>query len=251
VEGYKEDRMVKALRFVTYPLHLLLYKLFIGDFRKQLFGEHYSRINTDQKIVALTFDDGPLSPYTESLLTVLEHHDVKATFFCLGQNLERHFDLAKRILAEKHEIGNHSYSHPRLYYRSSKFVRSEIDRTDFIIRSLGVTDQIHFRAPYGCSFLVLPWVLKQQKRPHILFDFFPNPTDWSSCQPEEVAESVIRQTRPGSIIVLHDGNPMAGEKVAKVSEIVVSRLKKEGYTFATVSQLLRVKEKGSNVAKKV
>ena len=78
------------------------------------FGRNIVRINTDQRIVALTYDDGPNPPYTDQLLDVLAKHNVKATFFLIGNRIEKHPGTVNRIIAEEHQIGNHSYSHPLL-----------------------------------------------------------------------------------------------------------------------------------------
>jgi peptidoglycan/xylan/chitin deacetylase (PgdA/CDA1 family) len=223
---------------IASPLHSVLHRLVIANVRWQPFGEYFYRVPTSEKVVALTFDDGPLPPYTDQLLAVLERQRVKATFFFVGQKLEAHWQGAQRTLAAGHEIGNHSYSHPHLYYKSAAFIRAQIDRTDVLLRRLGVKGEIPFRAPYGESFLVLPWILQRAKRRHVLFDFFPDPPDWFGTPPRIVADSVVAQTQPGSIIVLHDGNPRAGVHVAEATDLLIDRLRQDGYRFATISELL-------------
>jgi peptidoglycan/xylan/chitin deacetylase (PgdA/CDA1 family) len=231
----------RILKRAVRPFNDVLRRRYIENFRWQPFGEYHNRVPTSDRVVSLTFDDGPLPPYTDQLLEVLAHHRVRATFFFVGENIERHRAAAARALAAGHQLGNHSYSHPRLYHRWPRFVRAQIESTDALLRELGVTGDIPFRAPYGVGFLVLPWILLRTKRRHVLFDFFPDPPDWRGGPPEAVAASVKAQTRPGSIIVLHDGNPTAGPHVAEIADLVITDLREQGYRFATVSELLALR----------
>jgi peptidoglycan/xylan/chitin deacetylase (PgdA/CDA1 family) len=230
----------RILKRAVRPLNDVLRRRYIENFRWQPFGEYHNRVPTSDRIVSLTFDDGPLPPYTDQLLEVLAHHRVQATFFFVGENIERYRAAAARALAAGHQLGNHSYSHPRLYHKRPRFVRAQIESTDALLRELGVTGEIPFRAPYGVGFLVLPWILLRTNRRHVLFDFFPDPPDWRG-PPEAVAASVKAQTRPGSIIVLHDGNPTAGPHVAEITDRLITDLREQGYRFATVAELLALR----------
>ena len=204
----------------------------------QLFGEYYYRIPTEEKVVALTYDDGPLDPYTGQLISVLEKHKVQATFFFIGKRIECHTETAKLALKHGHQIANHSYSHPKFSRKSIKFTIDEINKTDQLIRDLGVNYEIVFRAPYGNRFLILPYVLKKLKKKQVLFDFFPNPRDWWGSKPEEVVYSILQQVRPGSIIVLHDGNTTAAPLVCDYTDLLITEMKKLGYRFLRVDELL-------------
>lgn len=223
---------------ITAPLHALLYRAVIGNFGWQPVGRAYTRVETEEKVVALTFDDGPLPPYTDDLLQVLAELSVRATFFFVGERIALHRAAAERVVAAGHEVGNHSYSHPRFYYTASAYMRDQIEATDRLLREIGVRGDIPFRAPYGESLVALPWMLHRRGRRHVLFDFFPDPPDWHGTAPEVVAASVAAQTRPGSIIVLHDGNPRAGVHVAAATRILIGALSDRQYEFATVSELL-------------
>jgi peptidoglycan/xylan/chitin deacetylase (PgdA/CDA1 family) len=232
----------RILKRAVRPLNDILRRDYIENFHWQPFGDYHTRVPTSKRVVALTFDDGPLPPYTDELLAVLARRGVRATFFFVGENIERYPEAAARALAAGHQLGNHSYSHPRLYHKSPAFVREQIESTDALLRGLGVTGDIPFRAPYGASFLVLPWILRRTRRQHVLFDFFPEPRDWRGAPPEAVAASVVEQAQPGSIIVLHDGNPRAGEKVAKTTDLVIAGLREQGYRFATTAELIAQRE---------
>ena len=110
----------------------------------QLFGEIVSRVETSQKVIALTFDDGPTPEATSEVLSVLRERGVKATFFLIGAEIEQRPDLARRIASEGHELGNHSYSHKHMVLKSPSFIRDEIERTDRLIRDSGYEGAIHF-----------------------------------------------------------------------------------------------------------
>jgi len=211
----------------------------VANFRWQPLGELHTRVKVQEKVVALTFDDGPLPPYTDQLLEALADLAVRATFFFVGERVLLHRDAAKRVVAAGHEVGNHSYSHPRMYYKSLGYMRDQIEATDRLLREIGVGGDIPFRAPYGESLLGLPWLLWRMRRPHVLFDFFPVPPDWLGTPPEQVAGSIAAQAQPGSIIVLHDGNPRAGAHVAATVRLLVPALRERGYRFCAAGELIR------------
>ena len=116
-------------------------------FFKPPFGKNIVHLNTNQRIVALTYDDGPSPPYTDPLLDVLAKHDVRATFFMIGNRVQQHPETVRRVIAEGHQIGNHSSSHPVLGLLPPSQVRREIERTDALLRQIGVKGEIVFRAP--------------------------------------------------------------------------------------------------------
>ena len=117
--------------------------------------------------MALTFDDGPTTDGTGHILEMLEDHSVRATFFLMGSSIEANPEAARALVAAGHEIGNHTYSHDRMVLKSHAFVKQEIEATDRLIRSVGYTGDIHFRAPYSHKFVMLPWYLSRTGRKHI------------------------------------------------------------------------------------
>ncbi len=204
----------------------------------QLIGEHIARVETDRKIIALTFDDGPYSPYTEQLLDLLSEMKTPATFFLVGEHIERYRQCAERIVQEGHQVGNHSYSHPRFFGVPFRKIREEVERTDTLIRSIGYRHPISFRAPYGIKFVRLPLMLYWLKKRHVLFDVWPEPSDCLGAPVESVVGSIAEKVSPGSIIVLHDGNTFAAPNVCQYARLLVARLRDEGYSFVTVDQLI-------------
>ena len=211
-----------------------------GHSSPQLIGNAYFSVKTNKKIVALTFDDGPSVPFTSHILNTLKEHGVKATFFILGKHGQLYPEIIQRTYQEGHEIGNHSWSHERLIFKTPRFIRDEIERTDQLIRTTGYGGYIPFRAPYGNKFLILPWILKNMDRPHILFDIIPK--DWEAPPPDIITQRIMEQLHPGAIILLHDGN---GDNVAddrsktvQALESLIKKAKEQGYQFLTISELL-------------
>lgn len=203
--------------------------------RYQLFGELVTRVPTADSVVALTFDDGPVLSYTDSVLRVLADSNVRATFFTVGASLQEHPDIAARIERAGHELGNHSYSHRRLVLKTPGYVRREIRETDRLIRSAGYRDTIHFRPPYGKRLVVLPWILSRYSRPIILADLEP---DSRTRDAARMVEYVRRNVRPGSIILLHVEVPSRAAGREALPRII-GALHAAGYRFVTVSELLR------------
>lgn len=113
----------------------------------QFFGDLYYQSETDTNIIALTFDDGP-NKNTEQILQVLEELEIKATFYLTGQELYENLSYGEMIVDAGHELGNHSYSHQRMIFKSYDFIKDEVDSTNNLIRSVGYEGEITFRPPY-------------------------------------------------------------------------------------------------------
>ena len=209
------------------------------------FGKNMVRLNTDQRVVALTYDDGPNPPYTERLLDILAKHNVKATFFLIGNRIERHPETAHRIIAEGHQVGNHTYSHPLLGFLPPRYVQRQIERTDALLRQFGIHGKTVFRAPLLTRFLPVAYVLAKQDRIHISCNVWS--WDWTTQNPDKIAETVVKKTLSstgaGSIIVLHDGkaeNARADRSgTVEATDQIITALKQNGYQFVRVSDVRR------------
>lgn len=200
----------------------------------QLFGDYVVRVDTDEKVVALTFDDGPSPWHTPRVLDVLDRHGVKATFFMMGRNVERFPAVAREVIARGHEVGNHSYSHPKLVFMWPQSVRDEIERTDRLLRGVGAVGEIHFRAPHASKLIVLPYVLVRMKKLNVMGDVSAD--EWRQRPPEVMTRAILQQTRPGSIIGMHDPN---GAPTLRTLEDTLTALQHQGYSFEKVSDFLR------------
>ncbi len=209
------------------------------------FGKNIVRLSTDQRIVALTYDDGPSPPYTDQLLDILAKHNVKATFFLIGKRIERHPETVDRMIAEGHQIGNHTYNHPVLGFLPPFYVQRQIERTDDLIRQHGIVEDIVFRAPMLTRFLPVAYVLAKLDRTHISGDVWS--WDWTTQNPDKITETVLKKTlsstESGSIIVLHDGkaeNKNANRSgTIEATDRIITALKQDGYQFVRLSDVRR------------
>ena len=208
------------------------------------FGKNIVRLNTDKRIVALTYDDGPNPPYTEQLLDVLAKHNVKATFFMIGNRIEKHPETVNRVIAEGHEIGNHSYSHPLVGFLPPFYVQRQIERTDDLLQQHGIEKGSVFRAPMLTRFLPVAYVLEKADRTHISGNVWS--WDWTTQDPDKITETVLKKTLSstgaGSIIVLHDGkaeNKNANRSgTIEATERIITALKQDGYQFVRLSDVI-------------
>ena len=183
-----------------------------------------SKTNGDYKLLALTFDDGP-SQYTERLLDGLARLNAKATFFMIGRMIEQRPDIPARMIAEGHEIANHSYSHPSLTYDNVSY---QLGRTRELLVRYGGERNYFVRAPYG---------------DHAALSAFNSPAIWVALNAGDylttdynyVARYIINTVQDGDIVLLHDTHNSS----VTAALILVEELQKQGYEFVTVSELFR------------
>jgi peptidoglycan/xylan/chitin deacetylase (PgdA/CDA1 family) len=240
-----------AIRLVPVPLiiiSLMAYGYFIPA--SPVFGKVYYKVHSAEKVVALTFDDGPNEPYTSQILEILKDYNIKATFFVVGCNVELYPETAKRILSEGHVLGNHSYSH-NANHALTEYGSRDLERAQEVIFNItGVMPHL-YRPPHGRK---TPWELHSVKvnrlievtwsasanDQHVLA-FFGKPT------PETFAKEIVRATRPGEIILLHDGFGTLHDTAksdrsltVKALPLIIEQLQAEGYKIVTVPELLNV-----------
>ena len=203
----------------------------------QIAGTLVQRVETDRKIIALTFDDGPTPGYTEEVLATLRAHDASATFYLTGRECEANPGMLRAIIGSGNELGNHTYSHGRLYFVSAATVADEVERTDAVFRSAGYAGPITFRPP-GCKrLLTTPLYLARNDRTTVVWDLEPDSIADIASDPEALADHVVENARPGSIVLMH---VMYGsrEPTRKALPAILERLSAKGYRFVTVSDLL-------------
>ncbi len=192
----------------------------------------------DRRALALTFDDGP-SESSERVLALLERHSVSATFFQCGRNVARLPSVARAVSAAGHEIGNHSYSHPRLYLRSRTVIEAEFARTqEAIATTVGLVPRL-MRPPFGVRWFGFREMQRKLKLTSIMWTAIA--LDWK-LKSSGIAERLMRRASNGGIFCLHDGrglaaNPDVSQMLAALAEIVPA-LQDRGYRFETVSQLI-------------
>jgi peptidoglycan-N-acetylglucosamine deacetylase len=203
----------------------------------QTFGDLVARVETDRQVVALTFDDGPTAEFTGEMLAMLDDLDVKATFFLTGREVTENPEAARAIAAAGHEIGNHTYSHMRMVMKRYATYRSEIERTDAAIRAAGYDGPIHFRPPFGKKLFGLPWYLSSTGRTTVMWDVEPESDPEIADDVDAFVAHVLEETSNGSIVLMHlmyESRATSRQALPKI----VEGLRKRGFYFATVSELM-------------
>jgi peptidoglycan-N-acetylglucosamine deacetylase len=191
--------------------------------------------------IVLSFDDGPAPPFTEQILDILREKKVPAVFFVCGQNVDRYPEIARRIVAEGHTLGNHTYSHPFLYFRSQAWMADEIDRTQEVVeKATGVRPWV-FRPPYGVRWPGLMSVLGRRGIKLVMWS--ATGFDWK-CKTDEIIRNILRSLGPGSVILLHDGRAVLpadqfsrSDTVAALSRII-DQAREAGLTFVPLAEFV-------------
>ena len=184
---------------------------------------HYT-VPTSKMELALTFDDGPLAKNTPQVLSILKENNIKATFFLLGENMYGNEKIIKQIIADGHEIGLHTYSHPNFYKCSEEEIRKEIDMNLDLLQKIANYKPKIIRPPYGIvtkSFLKIA----QQKKLTII-SWSNDSLDWK--------EDALTKIHPGAIILMHDKSSNYQESIKALPKIIKT-LKEEGYSFKRIS----------------
>ncbi|PSJ30344.1 polysaccharide deacetylase [Streptosporangium nondiastaticum] len=199
-------------------------------------GRFFSHGDRERREVALTFDDGPLPPYTGRILDVLERYGVPATFFCVGINAGGFAEDLARMREHGHAIGNHTWSHPFLPELSRPQLAEQIDRTaEAIAEASGGGRPRLFRPPYGSRTPEVMGWLKESGTTTVLWDVAPD--DWALRQADAIARDVLADVRPGSVILLHDGG---GDRSPTVDSLplIIEGLLERGFDFVRVDDMI-------------
>ncbi len=205
--------------------------------RSQLLGKTVWRGKTDSNAIALTFDDGP-SEDTESILDVLNEYGIKATFFMVGSQVERLPEVARRVVREGHQIGNHSLSHSIYLYQRPSTTRRELEDSQKIIsRVTGVTPTVA-RPPCGVrtpAYFAAAWRLGLKTIQWSVTGF-----DWKPITAKEIVENVLKELQPGSIVLLHDGDDTLKNRrveTARALPLIIQGVRSKNLRIATLEEL--------------
>lgn len=183
----------------------------------------------EKKKVALTFDDGPHPQYTPEMLEVLREKNVKATFFLLGEEVEKHPEIVKKIHEEGHVIGNHSYKHEQLSKLTMEKACAQVNRTNDLIYNITGVYPSYLRPPFG------DWHEKldcEANMVEVLWDV--DPLDWSVQDHAKIVNKVLKNVKENDIILMHDGY----ETSVTAAKEIIDTLQKQGYEFVTVDEIL-------------
>jgi len=198
-------------------------------------------INVDGPYIAMTFDDGPSPETTPRLLDILKQRNIKATFFMIGQNAERNPAIVKRILAEGHEIGNHSWTHPQLSKLSDDRVTEEINKTQNAIKDASGYTPVLMRPPYGAiTARQKDWIEKQFGLSVIIWSV--DPFDWKRPGASVIEQRILAGARPGAIVLSHDIHKQTVDAMPATLDALAAK----GFKFVTVSQLIAMNKPKSS-----
>jgi peptidoglycan/xylan/chitin deacetylase (PgdA/CDA1 family) len=208
----------------------------------QVYGRIVTHGSRADREVALTFDDGPNEPYTSEILAILQAYGIKATFFEVGQNVEVYPDATEKLVAAGQVIGNHAYDHSRLATALDLRYR-ELDQAQAVFEAVAGVAPTLFRPPAGIH---TPWQMRTVKGQNMIaVNWDSEGLDWQKgATAKTITKRVLDETQPGSIILLHDGDETknGADRSATVEALpgIIEGLKRRGYTFVTVPQMLDV-----------
>jgi peptidoglycan/xylan/chitin deacetylase (PgdA/CDA1 family) len=189
-----------------------------------------------EKIVALTFDDGPHPIYTPQILDILDQYQAKATFFMIGNRMEQYPDIVRDVSARGHLIANHTYTHPyNLRTLSPEKLKWEVDQCQQNMQTIAGQNTYLFRPPRGILNQEIIKIVQDKGYTIVL---------WGICTfnrkaptPEMMANRVIKQAHPGQIVLLHDGRTDFRWKDVVATRLIVENLSRQGYRFVTLEEL--------------
>jgi len=219
----------------------LVYYLFCSP-SSQVFGYFPYRVRTEHRVIAITFDDGPNEPYTSQLLDVLNKHRVAATFFLVGRCLERAPAVGRRIVAEGHGVGGHSYTHAFRRYVTQPSFREEIERSQHVLHDILQVSPTLFRPPW---LFRQPWLLATLRRTGLtpVSGEFADELEVFRPSAERTVRRALSRARPGAILIFHDGLDARGgdrSQTVRAIDLLIPELRSRGYSFARVDELLEM-----------
>jgi peptidoglycan-N-acetylglucosamine deacetylase len=198
-----------------------------------------AKLSQGQKVIALTFDDGPWSGSTPKVLDILKKNNIKGTFFIVGQMLKEHPDLGVRIVTEGHVIANHTWTH-RYHFMNPQVAAYEVESTsDLIYQTTGVKTTL-FRPPGGIMNNGVAAYARNQKYTIVMWS--ADSVDYSRPPISRLIRNVTRESKPGGIVLMHDGGGNRSNTVQALPQII-DHFKKQGYSFVTIPELLEIQNK--------
>jgi len=206
----------------------------------QWYGRTFTGLARGTKQLALTYDDGPNDPHTLRLLEVLARHNVHATFLLIGRHVQQRPDIAREIVKAGHAIGNHTFTHPLLIFKSESEIRREIsDCRAALHDAIGEHSNL-FRPPFGGRRPAVLRIARELGLEPVMWSV--TGYDWNGPSAAEIELKVSRQIRGGDVILLHDGGhrQMGADRSNTVAatESLIKHYNGAGFTFATIPQML-------------
>lgn len=212
-----------------------LYWVKTGRIIKGLFKGYVWDLPTEDKVAYLTFDDGPTPEVTDFVLDVLSQHNIKGTFFCIGNNIEKHPDIFQRIIDTGHIIANHTYNHLNGWKASFDSYIKNVERCEesIVRRFPNFLGNKLFRPPYGKIKASQVRVLRKQGYRIIMWDVLSADFD-QTISPEQCLQNIVTNVQPGSIIIFHD-SVKASVNMQYALPRAIEILKEKGFRFEPIA----------------
>ena len=203
-------------------------------------GRTFTGLSRGTKRLALTYDDGPNDPHTQRLLEVLAKHDVRATFFLIGRYARQHPDIAREIVQAGHVVGNHTFTHPLLTFKSASEIRQELSACRSALQDAIGEHSNLFRPPFGGRRPAVLRIARELGLEPVMWNV--TGYDWTAPPSAEIEQKVAKQIRGGDVILLHDGGhkQMGADRSQTVlaTENLIKKYKAEAYEFLTIPQMM-------------
>jgi peptidoglycan/xylan/chitin deacetylase (PgdA/CDA1 family) len=209
----------------------------------QWYGRTFTGLARGTRQLALTYDDGPNDPHTLRLLEVLAGHEVRATFFLIGRYVRQRPEIARSIVQAGHVVGNHTFTHPLLIFKSAAEVRKELWECRAALHDAIGDHSNFFRPPFGGRRSAVLRVVRELDLQPVMWNV--TGYDWNAPPAAVIEQKCARQVRGGDVILLHDGGhkEMGADRSQTVlaTDHLITRYKSEGYEFVTISEMLKRK----------
>jgi peptidoglycan/xylan/chitin deacetylase (PgdA/CDA1 family) len=206
----------------------------------QWYGRTFTGLARGSRQIALTYDDGPNDPHTLRLLEVLARHGVPATFFLIGRYVQQRPDVAREVVRAGHVVGNHTFTHPLLTFKSATEIREELSQCRAALQDAVGEHSNLFRPPFGGRRPAVLRVARELGLEPVMWNV--TGYDWNAPPTEVIERKVTRQIRGGDVILLHDGGhkQMGADRSQTViaTDHLIAGYKSEGYEFVTIPQMM-------------
>jgi peptidoglycan/xylan/chitin deacetylase (PgdA/CDA1 family) len=207
----------------------------------QWYGRTFIGLPAGTKQIALTYDDGPNDPHTLRLLDVLAKHEVKATFFLIGRYVQQRPEIAREVARAGHIVGNHTFTHPLLIFKSTTDVHQELTRCRWALQDAIGEHSNLFRPPFGGRRPATLRIVRELNLQPIMWNV--TGYDWNAPPAVAIERKVSRRMRGGDVILLHDGGHkhMGADRTQTVlaTDHLISRYRSEGFEFVTIPQMMK------------
>jgi peptidoglycan-N-acetylglucosamine deacetylase len=207
----------------------------------QWFGRTFTGLGRGSKQLALTFDDGPNDPHTLRLLEVLARHSVHATFFLIGRYVQQRPDIVRELVKAGHVVGNHTFTHPLLIFRSAQELRLQLDKCRRALNDAVGEHSNLFRPPFGGRRPAVLHIARRMGLEPVMWNV--TGYDWNATSSEQIERKVANQVRGGNVILLHDGGHrnFGADRSHTViaTDRLISRYKSAGYEFVMIPEMMR------------